>query len=598
VLDAMEEGPAAASPLHGKRRVVSVKSPTTSTTPGSAESDRTQSGDAGKSQWQQKGDLAPPAGLADCADDDCGEKEGPGLPRTLSRSSSNGLSRPSLKWSVVMGLHRQSSNQSMPEWDMLGGADGDLEVPSMPTSRAPPARTPSWMSNASSDYVPRVGGRRGLGRNPSFMEGDQACQHLIPTELFCDTSGATDALGFDCASPQTPDDCTPGVHTPRAAGTPRRRWRMHSPVAPARGVLERTLSSLARDQDSNDGRFARDFTEVQQIGEGSFSMVFKARNKVDNYLYAIKRTNKINQGGREKIQEAVVHAAMTLESQGSSYVVRYFSSWFESGQLFIQMELCQGTLRDAMQQMCEEREDDPRYREAELVEVIADVTHGLQAMHTSGFVHLDIKPDNIMRGRAAGARWKIGDLGLAVAAIDSQCDDVCEGDCRYLDREVLQGRLSNLAAADIFSLGAMVCELATNPEPLPCGGEKWQELRDGDIDFSDMPPYSEPLRDLMERLVDAEPDCRPSCAEILSDPSIHSAATAPAYMKDEEVRKLQQELERQRRRAQEYKEDLDNMRKKCQEGFNNNRPRLSGPMLLNGAFEPVPQRTLQRHKTR
>lgn len=76
------------------------------------------------------------------------------------------------------------------------------------------------------------------------------------------------------------------------------------------------------------------------------------------------RTNKINQGGREKIQEAVVHAAMTLESQGSSYVVRYFSSWFESGQLFIQMELCQGTLRDAMQQMCEEREDDPRYREA------------------------------------------------------------------------------------------------------------------------------------------------------------------------------------------------------------------------------------------
>jgi len=261
-------------------------------------------------------------------------------------------------------------------------------------------------------------------------------------------------------------------------------------------------------------------------------------------------------------------AAMNVDSEGPSHLVRYFSSWFESGQLFIQMELCQGSLRDEMSQHAL-RPDDPRFSEGEIREVIRHVASGLDAMHRSGFVHLDIKPDNIMLSRGSGKVWKIGDLGLAVAALDSQCDDVCEGDCRYLAKEVLHGCLSNLASADVFSLGVMSYELARNPDPLPGQGDEWHRLREGSLDFESVSSLSDGLRDLLQQLVRPDPDHRPSCGEILRHPALRSSATqAPGADQDlfrlrEELAAQRQEAELLAQRAQEYKCEMDNMRRQC-----------------------------------
>ena len=49
------------------------------------------------------------------------------------------------------------------------------------------------------------------------------------------------------------------------------------------------------------------------------------------------------------------------------------------------------------------------------------------------FTHID----------AAGC-YKIADLGLAAAAMGTGCDDITEGDCRYLAKEVLRGAATAL----------------------------------------------------------------------------------------------------------------------------------------------------------
>lgn len=51
-----------------------------------------------------------------------------------------------------------------------------------------------------------------------------------------------------------------------------------------------------------------------------------------------------------------------------------------------------------------------------------------------------------------------------------------EGDSRYIAPELLQGRFTK--AADIFSLGITILELACNLD-LPKNGHLWQKLRDG-----------------------------------------------------------------------------------------------------------------------
>lgn len=358
------------------------------------------------------------------------------------------------------------------------------------------------------------------------------------------------------ASPPGTAPCTPRV---------KRMVLQSSPPS-----IERCPGGFGLDgngkEDENDGRFSHEFSEVEKIGEGHFSVVFQARNKVDRCMYAVKRTKQISTGHQmRQVQEAFVLASMALEAEGCPNIVRYFSSWFEGGQLYIQMELCECSMRDHMADLCRYRPESPSYSERQITDVLAQVAGGLDSMHTCGFAHLDIKPDNIMRGRGHG-RWKIGDLGLADAAMGSGCDEVCEGDCRYLASEVLQGNLMNLARADVFSLGIVAYELATNPCALPVGGDEWHALRGGDLDTSVLSKLSPTLIELICSLLRPIAEERPSCAEILEHPCIArvspGSAKSSLVMKDEseEVRKLHKELEELNRTAQENREMADKYR--------------------------------------
>merc|ERR1719486_1645792 len=125
---------------------------------------------------------------------------------------------------------------------------------------------------------------------------------------------------------------------------------------------------------------------------------------------------------------------------------------------------------------------------------------GLSVLHTKNLVHLDVKPENVLvkqvlatpsRPGMSSKIHKIADLGLATAAIGSGCDEISEGDSRYLAREVLRGDFANLTKADVFSLGLLCYELATNPKELPCNGDEWHRLREGIIEehlVSQLPP--------------------------------------------------------------------------------------------------------------
>merc|ERR550537_1506339 len=100
-----------------------------------------------------------------------------------------------------------------------------------------------------------------------------------------------------------------------------------------------------------------------------------------------------------------------MEAEGCPHVVRYYSSWLEDGRLHIQTELCECSLRDRLTTRKTEQPSDPRFKEAEILEVLRHVATGLKVLHDLGFVHLDIKPDNILVSRGDRAVYKIVDLG-------------------------------------------------------------------------------------------------------------------------------------------------------------------------------------------
>merc|ERR1712061_943727 len=213
-------------------------------------------------------------------------------------------------------------------------------------------------------------------------------------------------------------------------------------------------------------------------------------------------------------------------------------------------ELCDGSLKDSMVSLRRTRSHEPRFNDKELSTVIRDVCMGLAAPQAKNLVHLDVKPENILVKRipenqrhdeiAADRIRKIADLGLATAAIGSGCDEINEGDSRYLAREVLTGDFSELTKADVFSLGLVCYELATNPKELQCNGAEWHRLRDGQIDEQFVNHLGQILIALVSKMIRSVPGERPACVELLQDPAVNQLKLSSTDVAI--VEELQQQL--------------------------------------------------------
>lgn len=238
----------------------------------------------------------------------------------------------------------------------------------------------------------------------------------------------------------------------------------------------------------------RRFDKVEPIGSGEFSHVFKvtessqqpgfnasfsttpsrhtpSNHAQTNRVFVVKKISAPITGPKERKKR--YHEVNVLKALSHcEHVVRYFDSWEDSFQLYIQTEFCEeGSLEEFLDNVGKTgRLDDFR-----LWKIMLELTQGLREVHNSGFIHLDIKPANIFI--TFEGILKIGDFGLAAEwPVQTSIDG--EGDRVYIAPEILRGQYDK--PADIFSLGLMMLEAAGNV-CLPDNGKTWMELREGDL---------------------------------------------------------------------------------------------------------------------
>lgn len=308
-----------------------------------------------------------------------------------------------------------------------------------------------------------------------------------------------------------------GIFSPSGSSTPK------TPSSPIPSSKETPASIQKRYKgdfsDSDDyslpchyeyQRYHTEFTEICQIGAGSFGRVFKSRNKLDKFEYAIKKINIKNKSSSAK--EKAIQEALTLAQSSTlddnSYIIKYYSAWIEKSILYLVMELCDCSLPEYLDRT-------GVINEQNLIKIFRDVCKGLQKLHSHKIVHLDIKPENILF--SFGHRFKIADLGLA-RITTNLCGEIPEGDARYLAPELMKIMPNNpesipdLTKADIFSLGCTLLEIM-NGGALPNNGPHWQKIREGDFEIKG--EYSQHLKDIVRKMLSKSPESRPTAEEIL-----------------------------------------------------------------------------------
>ncbi|NWS68322.1 WEE2 kinase, partial [Crotophaga sulcirostris] len=276
-------------------------------------------------------------------------------------------------------------------------------------------------------------------------------------------------------------------------------------------------------------RYEKEFLELEKIGVGEFGSVYKCIKRLDGCVYAIKRSKRPLAGSSDEqlaLREVYAHAVLGHHP----HVVRYYSAWAEDNHMIIQNEYCNGgSLQDLLQ---ENAKLGQCLQEAELKEILLQVSMGLKYIHNSGLVHLDIKPSNIFichklaaAGPAgqedsdsedelsSGVVYKIGDLGHVTSITNPQVE---EGDRRFLANEILQEQYCYLPKADIFAL-ALTVALAAGTAPLPHNGTMWHHIRKGNIP-SIPQKLPHPFLELLKLMIHPDPVERPSATALTKHP--------------------------------------------------------------------------------
>ncbi|XP_077139107.1 interferon-induced, double-stranded RNA-activated protein kinase-like isoform X1 [Ranitomeya variabilis] len=292
-----------------------------------------------------------------------------------------------------------------------------------------------------------------------------------------------------------------------ACGTPS------GPVRPQRRIelaAKFTNPEPAHDV-TTDKIFLDLFDNITKLDSGGYGTVYKARKKLDQKYYVVKKVKRRSERDENEIQ--------TLARLEHKNIVRYYHSWAgedfftdqsSSGRdkvesLFIQMEWCaKGTLESWIKAMA-------TVEKFKSLNIFRQIVDGVDYIHSNNLIHRDLKPANILF--AEDMTVKIADFGLVTPVSEKHKNETRlrtagQGTECYMAPEQENKTYEN--EVDIFPLGLILIELFWKLENKYTYHE-WEKLRNAELPpkFVQQYPSEESMIKLM---LSKDPKKRPKAS--------------------------------------------------------------------------------------
>ncbi|XP_018595767.1 protein kinase containing Z-DNA binding domains isoform X2 [Scleropages formosus] len=321
-------------------------------------------------------------------------------------------------------------------------------------------------------------------------------------------------------------------------------------------------------------RGLEEFDIEEDFDEGGYGWIFKARHKVDRKCYAVKIVKYDGEKEKREVEAlaALQHSSIvryytswigppykcnntntpskgsllqncSTESSGGvvfeqggcsfpsaasctaeSREEEELESWSQTSSsdmstkqmiatakrcLYIQMEFCEGGSLD--QWLLDKGKERSK---GEATEIFQQIVKGVEYIHSSGHIHRDLKPQNILF--AADGRIKIGDFGLVTTIGDKNISPVErtkeKGTKSYMSPEQ-ENQSTYDEKTDIFPLGLIFFELLWTMGTMAEKNKIWKELRSRSFPVEFREKYAFEHK-LIYDMLSLEPEDRPGASDI------------------------------------------------------------------------------------
>lgn len=253
---------------------------------------------------------------------------------------------------------------------------------------------------------------------------------------------------------------------------------------------------------------SKDFDLIKVIGFGNFGQVSVVKSKQDGSVYAMKTLNKIEMLRRAETACYREERDILLHGRSHDWFTKLHYAFQDEVNLYLIMEYYIGgdllTLFSKYDDFLPE--DMSRFYSAQIVMAIS-------FLHNMGYIHRDIKPDNILLDREGHAR--LADFGSCLKVSSIASDGICTiavGTPDYISPDVLKAMEGNKRSGQLYdynidwwSLGVVIFESLFGETPFYAESlaETYSKIMNHEVSFKfpEEPDISDDAKDLISNLI-------------------------------------------------------------------------------------------------